>query len=120
MTELKPCPRCARIPQLEGRGGLFGMEKWWIECVCGIRTRATSRECTAVKLWNGDKETIALKPCPFCGHDDPYKVSVVKVNRWMYAVHCNVCDMLGPGAEDKENAARRWNTRRRGKNGEEM
>lgn len=62
-----------------------------------------------------ENQTVALKPCPFCGGNNvDFKHYNVKNNDWWY-VSCEDCEIaLDPlyfNGQTKEQAIERWNRR---------
>ena len=48
-----------------------------------------------------------LKPCPFCGAEDP----AIECNGKWYYVACRKCDCISDGDLGQSGAVERWNTR---------
>lgn len=55
-------------------------------------------------------KTPKLKPCPFCGNDDPDEFDVT-VFVFRDRVRCLKCLTIGPAANSVPWAYRRWNRR---------
>ena len=61
-----------------------------------------------------EKETIALQPCPFCGHSrrlaffESKQQSPSHRDVWVY---CGTCQATGPAAENRREAGNKWNQR---------
>lgn len=51
----------------------------------------------------------AVKPCPFCGHDDPYLDEVVDDDRPGYFLACPECWATGPRTDEVKTAFEFWN-----------
>lgn len=49
------------------------------------------------------------KPCPFCGHDDPYMSNSIAQSEW-YMV-CAECNAIGPTGDSPNAALAAWNER---------
>jgi Lar family restriction alleviation protein len=66
--------------------------------------------CVAVS----DMTDTEIKPCPFCGDNDP---SIDEVDSGVHAVVCNDCGCVGPitpyveAHQTAEEAIERWNRR---------
>ena len=53
MSDLKACPFCGRIPEIED----CGEHRWFIRCKCGIaQDKLFFQKCDAVRAWNKRKE----------------------------------------------------------------
>lgn len=53
MSDLKACPFCGRIPDIED----CGKHRWFIRCKCGIaQDKLFFQKCDAVRAWNKRKE----------------------------------------------------------------
>ena len=53
MSDLKACPFCGRIPDIED----CGEHRWFIRCKCGIaQDKLFFQKCDAVRAWNKRKE----------------------------------------------------------------
>jgi Lar family restriction alleviation protein len=66
------------------------------------------------------KETLTLKPCPFCGETANLSVVDLSPDSEKFAVVCGGCDAVGPyGKNLKAAIATNWNIRRRQKTGGE-
>ena len=53
MSDLKACPFCGRIPDIED----CGEHRWFIRCKCGIaQDKLFFQKCDAVRTWNKRKE----------------------------------------------------------------
>lgn len=50
------------------------------------------------------------KPCPFCGYG-ALKVKSTDDEACTWAVHCRVCNALGPEARSRRRARMLWNAR---------
>lgn len=53
-----------------------------------------------------EKELAALKPCPFCGNDDPDELGL-----HMVSVMCWKCSAEGPMANSGKQSIAAWNKR---------
>lgn len=57
------------------------------------------------------KETVALKPCPFCGsYDIQSSYGQIGPNKTGYTILCRDCGMY-TDSSDEETAIREWNRR---------
>ena len=54
-------------------------------------------------------ETVELKPCPFCGSKDIYRVENYYSCKVTFA--CSNCDAFVGWKENTEEARKAWNTR---------
>lgn len=55
MSDLKPCPFCGRMPDIED----CGEHRWFIRCKCGIaQDKLYAQKCDAVRAWNKRKVPI--------------------------------------------------------------
>jgi len=61
--------------------------------------RAAARNMDAI----GMDERQNLKPCPFCGDDQPVLL--------YSAVRCRICGAVGPFSSSDDQAIEKWNTR---------
>lgn len=52
-----------------------------------------------------------IKPCPFCGNDDPYWDSQIIDGKEVMFLVCGDCGCEGPTHVDSSIAAERWNER---------
>lgn len=56
-----------------------------------------------------------LKPCPFCGSDEPlmHNVEIEHNGKWLkrYEVYCNNCGARTLRVRQEESAILRWNRR---------
>lgn len=67
MSDLKACPFCGRIPDIED----CGEHRWFIRCKCGIaQDKLYFQKCDAVRAWNKRKELPSAEPetCEGCKH----------------------------------------------------
>jgi len=48
-----------------------------------------------------------LKPCPFCGEEDP---TIERDGKWYY-ITCRKCECTSDGDRGQSGAEKRWNTR---------
>jgi len=55
--------------------------------------------------------TEKLKPCPFCGSRNVYHGSYTITKPHIFGADCDNCDAKGPIKDNKEDAAKAWNTR---------
>lgn len=52
--------------------------------------------------------TEKLKPCPFCGSDEPYKT---RLDDFTYVIQCLACGATGPYELNTDEAVEAWNRR---------
>ena len=52
-----------------------------------------------------------LKPCPFCGRDEPEIREQEGLSAVYYFMECQRCICRGPRSMVKENASKLWNKR---------
>ena len=53
--------------------------------------------------------SIAVKPCPFCGEDDPF---IDEIEPGRFALVCPDCGTIGPASEvSQQGAILAWNCR---------
>jgi Lar family restriction alleviation protein len=55
---------------------------------------------------------MPIKPCPFCGDQDP---AIDEIDNGIWALCCNNCMTIGPhqdGEQSPAEASRKWNERK--------
>lgn len=52
-----------------------------------------------------------IKPCPFCGNDDPYWDSIIIDETEEHFLMCADCGCQGPNHPEQMEAATLWNQR---------